>query len=209
VFQRIQIFFRKINIAKLAILLRGYTMNIEEEIVKKLENLSIKEILGYAIASEEDAEKFYSELATKLGGLLKEFFTQLSTAERGHKEILLRIYKSKFGDENYPVPEGIPFAETTIKVETVRNLIEAMKIALTNEKTAERVYKYLAEKMPEHREIFKFLATQERSHYESLRAHKEFLEDTVESKPEYIEAPPTYISSQLEIPFGPEYRGAR
>ena len=37
-------------------------MSMEEEIVKKLEKLPEKEILGYAIASEEDAKQFYLKL---------------------------------------------------------------------------------------------------------------------------------------------------
>lgn len=175
----------------------------DDEIVSKLLELSPKEILGYAIASEEDAKNYYMELASKSGQLLGEFFETLAKAEEGHKKILLKLHAKLFGDENYQVPEGIPLAETSVKVETVQNLVEAMKVALQNEKNAERIYTHLSKVLPEHGELFSFLATQEKAHYASIKSHTEYLEGLMESKPNYVNAPVTYLNNQLELYLGP------
>ncbi|GAB6101806.1 hypothetical protein JCM16138_10290 [Thermococcus atlanticus] len=177
-----------------------------EDVLEKLAGLSPREILGYAIASEEDAKRFYEHLASKSGALLGEFFRTLAKAEEGHRAILLRLHESLFGDTDYTVPEGIPFAETSVDVETVANLIEAMRVALVNEKTAERIYSHLSEILPEHRGIFGFLAAQERAHYASIRSHTEYLEDMSRERPEYVNAPAQVIQNQFELYLGPRAR---
>ncbi|NJE02833.1 rubrerythrin [Thermococcus sp. MV11] len=177
-----------------------------EDVLDKLAQLSPKEILGYAIASEEDAKQFYEALASKSGEVLGEFFRDLSKAEEKHKVILLKLHESLFGDTNYIVPEGIPFAETSVNVDTVANLIEAMRVALINEKTAERIYSHLSEILPEHRGIFSFLAAQERAHYASIRSHVEYLEDVTQGQPEYVNAPVEFFGAQLELYLGPRTR---
>jgi rubrerythrin len=174
----------------------------ENEIVERLSKLPPRKILGYAIASEDGAKKFYESLASKLGELLGDFFRDLARAEESHRKLLLGIHKELFGDTDYTVPEGIPLAETSVKVETVANLIEAMRVALINEKTAERLYTHLAEAMPEHRGIFRFLAAQEKAHYASLRSHSEYLEDVTEGEPEYAKAPVEYMGRQLGLYMG-------
>ncbi|WP_206203453.1 ferritin family protein [Thermococcus sp. M36] len=174
-----------------------------EDIFEKLAGLSPREILGYALASEDDAKEFYEHLASKSGALLGEFFKDLAKAEENHKRILLKLYEELFGDTEYPVPEDIPLAETTVKVDTVANLIEAMRVALENEKNAERIYSHLAETLPEHRGIFKFLAAQERAHYAAIRSHTEYLEDVTQGQQEYVNAPIEFFGAQLELYLGP------
>ncbi|NJE26288.1 rubrerythrin [Thermococcus sp. MV5] len=178
-------------------------MSMEEEIVKKLEKLSEKEILGYAIASEEDARQFYLKLAEGKGELIGEFFRDLANAERVHKTLLLNLYDDIFGDKEYTVPENIPLVESTVNIVTLGNLVEALKTALMNEKTAERVYTLLAQKLPEHKTLFDFLATQERAHYKAIEAHKEYLEGLMRGKPEYAEIPAHVIFNQVEIYYKP------
>ncbi|NJE10499.1 ferritin family protein [Thermococcus sp. MAR1] len=177
-----------------------------EDVLDKLAQLSPKEILGYAIASEEDAKRFYETLASTSGALLGDFFRELAKAEEGHRAILIKLHETLFGDTSYVVPEGIPFAETSVKVDTVANLIEAMRVALVNEKTAERIYRHLGEVLPEHRGIFGFLAAQERAHYASIRSHVEYLEDLTQGQPEYVNAPVEFFGAQLELYLGPRTR---
>lgn len=177
-----------------------------EDILEKLAGLSLREVLGYAIASEEGARDFYTHLASKSGALLGEFFRDLARAEENHKRILLRLYSGLFGEEEYPVPEGIPLAETSVKVDTVANLIEAMRVALENEKNAERIYSHLAERVPEERGIFKFLAAQEKAHYAAIRSHTEYLEDVTQGEAEYVNAPVEFLNTQLELYLGPHTR---
>lgn len=178
----------------------------EEEIVERLSKLSPGEVLGYAIASEEGAKAFYESLASKLGELLGDFFRDLAKAEESHRKLLLGIHKELFGSTEYTVPKGIPLAETPVEVKTVANLIEAMDVALLNEKTAERIYTHLADVLPDQREVLLLLAAQEKAHYASIKSHREYLEGLRESKPDYVEAPVSYINSQLEIYINPKGR---
>ncbi len=177
-----------------------------EDVLDRLAQLPPREILGYAIASEEDAKRFYEALASKSGALLGDFFRELAKAEEGHRTILLKLHESLFGNTDYTVPEGIPFAETSVSVDTVANLIEAMRVALVNEKTAERLYSHLGKILPEHRGIFGFLAAQERAHYASIRSHVEYLEDVTQGQPEYVNAPVEFFGAQLELYLGPRTR---
>jgi rubrerythrin len=174
-----------------------------DDVLDKLIKLAPREILGYAIASEEDARDFYEGLASKCGPLLGDFFRDLAKAEESHKKILLRLHETLFGDTSYEVPASIPLAETSVKVETVVNLIEAMEVALLNEKTTERIYTHLADVLAEHRDILLFLAAQAKAHYASIKSHGEYLEGLKESKPNYVEAPVDYINSQLEMYINP------
>ncbi|WP_048147814.1 ferritin-like domain-containing protein [Palaeococcus ferrophilus] len=178
----------------------------EKDIVERVSKLSPKEILGYAIASEEGAREFYESLSSKLGELLGDFFRDLARAEESHRKILLTLHEKLFGDTNYSVPEGIPLAERAVEVETVANLIEAMEVALLNEKTAERIYTHLAEALPDHRGILLLLAAQEEAHYASIKSHREYLEGLREGEPDYVEAPVDYINSQLEMYINPRGR---
>ena len=176
---------------------------MEEHIVKKLENLSEKEILGYAIASEEDAKAFYLKLAEEKGELIENFFKDLAKAEEAHRTLLLNLYKKIFGDESYLAPQGIPFLESTINTVTLGAMVEAMRTALMNEKVAERVYRLLAKRLPEHEALFEFLATQERAHYKAIEAHKEYLEGLMRGKPDYADMPAHVIFNQVEIYYKP------
>ncbi|ACS90947.1 MAG TPA: ferritin family protein [Thermococcaceae archaeon] len=176
---------------------------MEEDIVIRLETLSEKEILGYAIASEEDAKAFYLKLGEGKGELIQNFFKDLAKAEEAHKTLLLNLHKKLFGNENYITPKGIPFLESTINVVTLGSMVEAMKTALMNEKVAERVYKLLAKRFPEHKALFEFLATQERAHYNSIKAHEEYLEGIIREKPDYVDVPVHVLFNQLEIHYKP------
>ena len=176
---------------------------MEEEIVKKLESLSEREILGYAIGSEEDAKEFYLKLAQGNSELMKKFFEDLAKAEEAHKALLFNLHKKVFGDVNYVVPKDIPFAESTVNEVTLGAMVEAMRTALMNEKVAERVYRLLAKRLPEHEALFEFLAAQERAHYKAIEAHKEYLEGLVEGNPEYVKSPVHVIFNQIEIYYKP------
>ena len=161
----------------------------QSEIVEELKNLSSGEILGYAIASEEDAKRFYLELAKGKGELISNFFEMLAVSEEAHKNILLKLHEKLFGNADYKTPQDIPFSESTIKIETLGNLVEALKTAMANERNAYRVYKMLAEKQPDYREIFEYLAMQEKAHLEALKVHKDYMETKIEDHPELRTVP--------------------
>ncbi len=154
------------------------------EIVEELKKLSLKEILGYAIESEEAAKLYYLELAKNAPELAAIRFENLSREEEKHKIAVQDVYKKRFGGEKYTLPKDLPPLESSVKVTTVTSLIHALETAMQNEYNAQRVYKYLATQEKEHKDLFKYLATMERGHYDVLRSEKESYEDHLTERPE-------------------------
>ncbi len=152
-------------------------------VYEKLKTMPLQEILGYAIASEEASAKFYRHLVRdeSINELISHRFEQMAGDEDVHKKALLCLYKRLFGNEDYKVPEGLPPFESSVHVETVQNLIEALTISMENEHNAMKVYKYLAHHQKENKRFFKRLALMEKGHYEMLKHEKdEFEQDIVE-----------------------------
>ncbi len=153
------------------------------ELIEELEKLSLKEILGYAIESEEKAKEYYTELSRDAPELVAIKFENLAKEEEIHKKTVLALYRERFGDELYKIPQNLPPLESPTTVKTITSLIGALEKAMWNEHNAYRVYTYLATKEKPHKDLFTYLATMEKGHYEVLRMEK----DTYESH--IIEAP--------------------
>jgi rubrerythrin len=145
----------------------------------ELEKLSLKEIFGYAIGSEDAANKYYLSLAKSVSQLVAVRFENIARDEAMHKSILLHLHKELFGDENYSYPEGLPPFESSVKIDSVANLIEALNTAMLNEDNAYHVYKYLAKHQKKHKRLFEYLALMERGHYQTLKSEKELYENEV------------------------------
>ncbi len=158
---------------------------------EKLKELSIREIIGYTIGSEDAANKYYLDLAKKVNELTAVRFENLARDEAAHKKVLLSLYKELFGDENWVMPEGLPPFESSVKVETVENLITALGNAMLNEYNAYKVYKFLSKHHKEHRALFEYLAVMEHGHYDTLKMEKELYEDRTIVDP-HIKALPAY-----------------
>jgi rubrerythrin len=156
-----------------------------------LKTLNFREIVGYAIGSEDAANKYYLDLSKKVNELTAVRFENLARDEAAHKKVLLDLHKQLFGDENYVMPEGVPPFESSVKVDSVDNLIVALGNAMLNEYNAYKVYKYLAKHHKEHRALFEYLAVMERGHYETLKMEKELYEDRTIVDPK-IKALPAY-----------------
>ena len=147
------------------------------ELIEELEKLSLKEILGYAIESEEKAKDYYTELSKNAPELVAVRFENLAREEEMHKKTVLAMYRERFGDELYKIPENLPPLESPATVKTITSLIGALEKALWNEHNAYRVYTFLATKEKDHKDLFTYLATMEKGHYDVLRMEK----DTYES----------------------------
>ncbi len=154
------------------------------EIVEELEKLSLKEILGYAIESEEAARVYYTELAKNAPELVATRFHNLAREEEIHKKTVQKIYQEHFGDESYTVPGNLPPLESSVKISTVTSLIRALDTAMWNEYNAYRVYKYLAKQEETHKNLFEYLAAMEKGHYEVVRMEKDTYEGHVIEKPQ-------------------------
>ena len=144
---------------------------------EKLKELSFKEIIGYAIYSEDEANKFYTNLAKGVGELVAHRFQGFARDEEMHKRMLLSLHRDQFGDENYIVPKGLPPFEGHDLCCDVPTLIGALEKAMLNEHNAFKVYKFLAKEKKEHKKLFDYLGMMERSHYETLKAEKELYEE--------------------------------
>jgi rubrerythrin len=145
-------------------------------IIEKLEAFSEKEILSYAIASERELELFYRDLSKDKGQLIAEFLETVANDEKAHWEVLLGIYREKFGEETLQLVEGVSSVHASLSTETCENLVDALRIVLENEENTYRIYNYLSKKAPEHRDVFEYLATQEAGHIEALKMYKDYFE---------------------------------
>ena len=108
---------------------------------------TVEEILDFAIAEEENAAKFYTELANKVGREhMKELFLSFAKEEKGHKAKLLAI---KGGKRMLPVQERVPDLKLGDYLEDVDldsglDYQEALIVAMKAEKAAFRLYQDLA-----------------------------------------------------------------
>jgi len=160
------------------------------EIVEELEKLSLKEILGYVIKSEEAAKKYYLELAKNAPELVATRFENLAREEEMHKKTVSDIYRTRFGDEKYTVPKGLSPLESSVKIDNIITLIGALDNAMRSEYNAHRVYKYLAVQMKEHKKLFTYLADMEMSHYETVKKERDMYETHVINNPTIKDMPP-------------------
>lgn len=158
---------------------------MKADMKKKLKALSMKEILGYAIHSEDVASTYYWTLAKVFepNGLVKAKFLALSNDEKLHKEALLSLHKSHFKTAKYVIPKGLPPFESVAGVKTVESFIEALETAMQNERNAHDIYMYLAETNKEHRKLFRYLAKTELGHYESLKQDYNFFTEEAKEDP--------------------------
>ena len=158
---------------------------MNNDIKEILRGLSLKEILGYSIHSEDVASTYYWTLAKVFdpNDLVKAKFEALAKDEKLHMEALLHLYKTQFGDENYTIPEGLPPFESIVDVKTVGTFMEAIETAMQNEMSAHDIYTFLAKEHNEHRKLFKYLAITEMGHYNTLKQDLEFFADEIKEDP--------------------------
>jgi len=158
---------------------------MKADLKKKLNALSMKEILGYAIHSEDVASTYYWTLAKVFepNGLVKAKFLALSKEETLHMDVLLSIHKSHFKTAKYVIPKGLPPLESVAGVKTVQSFIEALETAMQNERNAHDIYMFLSETNKEYRKLYKYLAKTELGHYESLRQEYNFFTEEAKEDP--------------------------
>jgi len=159
---------------------------MNDDIKELLGRLSLKEILGYSIHSEDVASTYYWTLAKVFepNDLVKAKFEALANDEKHHKNAILSLYRKEFGDDNYSIPEGLSPFESVVDVKTVETFMEAIITAMQNEKSAHDTYVFLAKEHKKHRKLFKYLAITEMGHYETLKKDLEFFQEEINDDPE-------------------------
>ena len=132
---------------------------------------SLKDLLGFAIRAEIDANQVYSELADKYSNpLLKEKFQWLAFEENKHKVTLEKLLEALLPDEKLEIPEK-PSEELFLSVTITPSstLVDLLYQAMQAENKAEEFYTQLATKVGEpHRKILEYLSQVEHSHYTML-----------------------------------------
>lgn len=131
---------------------------------------SVDEILDYAIAREEDAAKFYNELAVKMEKpSLQEVFKDFAKEEYVHKAKLQNIKKDKTLEPSREKILNLKIAELVEEVQESDsdfNYQKALILAMNREKMAYKMYSDLANVTDDDvvKNIFLALAQEEAKH---------------------------------------------
>lgn len=141
-------------------------------------DLTVIEVIGLAIRSEEDAAAFYAHLAKQINNVLvKAKFLDLAREESGHRKILVDMLAKLTGSKKAPLkipgnPEtaeggGVPFSTTDIE--------ELLKIAIGREQKANAFYKDASRSALDvnSKRTLEYLATIEYGHEQLLNAELE------------------------------------
>lgn len=138
-----------------------------------------KNVIKFAMANEVEAQNFYQEAAGKLEDrYLKSMFRQLAEEERGHREVLKKIYISnrigEFFDESrdYKVSESVESPELSTRMKPA----DALALAMKKEEEAMVQYSELAASCPDadKKKVFLDLAAMERGH--KMKMEKAFVD---------------------------------
>ena len=102
---------------------------------KELKAMSLRELLGYAIYSEEEAAKFYRHLVKDFDekSLVAHKFESIAKDEDMHKWVLQDLYRELFGTDDYKAPPNLPPFESMVDINSVYNLVDALETAMANE----------------------------------------------------------------------------
>ncbi|CAB49963.1 ferritin family protein [Pyrococcus abyssi] len=145
-----------------------------EKIVKKLKDLSPKEILSYAIFNEEAEIRYYRELAKRSEReSVRVLFLQMADESQEHHDRLYKLFKELYPNEE-PVEVDAPPVEVAPfypKFETVDDYLEALEYCMESELFAKETYEVLALKATNEdaRVLFAQLAEMENDHYLRLK----------------------------------------
>jgi rubrerythrin len=127
------------------------------------------DVLDFAIANEEEASSFYSELAVSAANpAMREIFSQFALEEQGHKAKLLIV---KRGKEVLGGPRKVAdlrIGDYLVEITPYPGMSyqEALIVAMKKEKAAFRLYLDLSEAVADAglRETFLNLAMEEAKH---------------------------------------------
>lgn len=131
--------------------------------------MSSDEILEFAIEGEEEAIKFYTELAEKaVHSVMKRDFLLFANEERGHKAKLIAVKEGKkFQPSNEKVLDlKISDYVVDVDLDKVESYEDALVVAMKKEKAAYKLYTKLSEMVEteDAKNLFNSLAQEEAKH---------------------------------------------
>lgn len=130
---------------------------------------SVDEVLDFAIGQEEEAAKFYTELAEKAEQQwMQGIFRQFAKEEKGHKQKLLDVKSGKLLVPAQKKVLDLKMSDYLVKVEPTPDMDyqQALVVAMQKEKAAFRMYSDLAESVDDEnlKNTFLMLAQEEAKH---------------------------------------------
>jgi rubrerythrin len=130
--------------------------------------LTILEILGLAMRSEEEAAKFYGDLAKRIQNeMVRAKYESLAREEVSHRQLLANLYHKLSGEEAPPHIPGKPAtAEGGWVADPASSLEELLEVAIRREQQARDFYLRLAPKLSDvpGRRTIEYLADIEHGH---------------------------------------------
>lgn len=166
-----------------------------------LEELSLKELIGYSIESEKNCNAVYMDIAKGLPELMANRFQSLAEDEEIHQEQLLKLHEKLYGDRDYVVPEnkGMPPIECNVQTESVGNLLDALGKAVKEEGKSYDIYKFASKHHKKQRIYFDYLAVMEYDHIESLKKEIELIEGKIIDRSRVMKrTPDSFFSFEFE-----------
>lgn len=141
---------------------------------------SVNDLLGYAIRSEIDSNKAYTDLSDRVSNpLLKEKFRWLAFEEDKHREILMKLHMALYPNQTIQIPEK-PSEELfkSIDVAPSTSLVDILNQAMESEKIAEDFYARLADRVEGgQKRLLHYLSKVEQSHYMMLKTEYDAVQD--------------------------------
>jgi rubrerythrin len=130
---------------------------------------SADDLLDFAIAREEEAAQFYTDLAGKMEkSFMREVFNDFAKEEKGHKAKLLAVKEGKKLISAETKIMDLKIGDYLVKVETSKDMDyqQALIVAMKKEKAAFRLYSDLATRTDDNdlRALMLSLAQEEAKH---------------------------------------------
>lgn len=145
--------------------------------------LSLVEILGLAIRSEEDAMSFYGKVVSLIkNDIVRTKYLSLAEEEGRHRKLLASLYCRVTGERMPPKRiQGRPMTAEGGVSFRVSTLDDAIGLAIEREASAEKFYRDSAKAIKEDeaaKNILSYLADMEHGHFLMLKAElKAYLRD--------------------------------
>ncbi|NJE26282.1 rubrerythrin [Thermococcus sp. MV5] len=151
--------------------------------LERVNEFSLRELLGMAIKAEIGAKEFYRSMAENVGvETLKKKLEFLAGEEEKHEEFLRKLYAQSFPGEDIVFPKehvGPELKPVLEKVKDVHDILELIRWAMEAERIAKEFYSKLEDMTQDNAKkgLLRYLASMENTHYFILKTEYELLLD--------------------------------
>lgn len=138
---------------------------------------SVDDILDFAIKKEEEAYKFYKELAVKARPHMKEIFESFATEELGHKNKLIKVKEGKIVlKPSSKESVDLKISEYLVDIPASPDISyqDALVVAMKREEASHRLYTILADLTGDEKLHSTFIALAEEESKHKFRIEREY-----------------------------------